>query len=187
MNRFICLNLDSSYNHKMFYDKVPEESFEDFGLDNMVILRNEVDKLNMTEVEGIPFRISNVSKDNIECEQQKLQVNKKANRIHFLGFAYWGSTNESFKIIYENDLEEIVRVPFLDLNHRHKESEHVKAWYGNNVTTPKVVISAGNSLQMISFHHSFIDLYGNQKIKEIVCPDNFFIHIFAITLEKLED
>lgn len=184
MYKFVCLNLDDYYNHKMFYDKVPEAMSEEFGLDNMVILKSEVEKAGFEMVDSIPFNISKILKDNIECERQKLQVGKKANKIHFLGFAYWGSTNENLKIIYENGFEEIVNVPFLDLNHRHKESEHVKLWYGTSVTTPKILISAGDNTQMVSFHHSVVELKGKEIIKEIIFPDNFFIHIFAITLEK---
>ena len=116
------------------------------------------------------------------CNRQRIKINKIANRIHLICFAYWGDTNESFKIIYEDLSEEIVWIPFIDWSHiSYCDSRNI-AWSGN-VTTLQAGITSGELTHLAYFHYYTCEIMQNKIIKEIILPDNIFAHIVAMTFE----
>ena len=120
--------------------------------------------------------------DNISCDNQVIEVNHKAAKLHILGFAYWGSTNEFIDIVYEDETVR-VKVPFIDWVHPSKDSYETRSWFGRDVKTVMKIKTCGVLHHTAYFHKSSIMLDSSKLIKQIVLPDNFLIHIFKITIE----
>ena len=102
MNRFVTVNLDKYYNHKIIYRQEPKEKIgKEIGLDNVFILRSDI-KLNEHQVlDEVDFDFCFKKFDNVVCDRQRIQINAQAqvSKIHFVAFSYWGDTNEYFKLI----------------------------------------------------------------------------------------
>ena len=166
----INIDLTKHYNHKFIYRE--ERDVESRGLDGTYILAKDVkDKLDL------PTRL-----DNISCDNQVIEVNHKAAKLHILGFAYWGSTNEFIDIVYEDETVR-VKVPFIDWVHPSKDSYETRSWFGRDVKTVMKIKTCGVLHHTAYFHKSSIMLDSSKLIKQIVLPDNFLIHIFKITIE----
>lgn len=168
----------------MVYTKLPKEKAgQEFGLDNICILRSDIKLKEQENLDGVEFCFNWGGLDNVICVSQKITINVRASTIHFVGFACWGDVNEYIKIIYDDLNEEIVRVPFIDLSHMaHSEPWSVQ-WYGENISTVRTVLTSGALTQLAYFHHMTCEIGQQRIIKEILLPDNMFTHIFAITLE----
>ena len=185
MSRYIPINLQEYYNHKIVYRQVPKENAEkEFGVDNICILNSDV-KLKEREVfENVEFCFSFGKFDNVFCDRQKIAINAVATKLHLVGFTCWGDTNECFKIIYDDLSEEIIRAPFIDWSHKPYIDAKNRDWYGENTSTVKTVITSGALIHLVHFHHIYCEIKRKKTIKEIVLPDNMFTHIFAMTLEN---
>jgi hypothetical protein len=185
MSRFIPIDLTEYCNHRLIYNRLPEENAEkEFGLDNICILKSDA-KLKKEDVyEGVNFEFCFGRSDNIVCDRQRITVNEKASKLHIICFGYWGDTNEYFKVIYDDLSEENVKVPFIDWSRSMTGDFMIDDWYGSNVATVKTVITSGALIHLAHFHHAVCELTKQKRIKEIVLPDNMFAHIFAITLEN---
>ena len=184
MSRFIPINLKPFCNHKMVYTKLPKEKAgQEFGLDNICILRSDVKLKEHDILDGVEFCFDFGKLDNVICTSQKITVNALATTIHFIGFAYWGDVNEYIKITYDDLSEEIVRVPFIDWAHMAHSEPWSTEWYGENISTVRTVITSGALTHLAYFHHITCEIGQQKNIKEILLPDNMFTHIFAITLE----
>ncbi len=185
MNVFQPIDLKPYCNHKLIYTQQPKgnEGDADEGIDGTYILEKDLKFKGEDCIDEIDFRFSWGRYDNVVCERQSIAIDAEATKLHVVGFAYWGDTNEYLKIIFDDLSEELVKVPFIDWSHKVYRSFQSATWFGKNITTPKIVISSGKSIHLIHFHHTVSELAG-KKIKEIILPDNMFIHIFAITLEN---
>lgn len=171
---FLNIDLKKLFNHKFFYEKEPLNS--EIGLDGTYVLREEFNEIDY-------FKISNNELDNIVCENQILEIDNYVDKLHILGFSYWGSTNEYFEIKYLDGTIERIKIPFIDWVMKSSVNYRTISWYGENIKTVKQVISKGLLKHTVNFHHSITKLNSKKMIKEIKIPDNFLIHIFAITLE----
>lgn len=185
MKELIKLDVKPYCNHKFIYARAPKikEGETDVGLDNEYVLKSDLRIQPVDEFDGIVFKFSFGRYDNITCERQHIPVGQRINKVHFLAFAYWGNTNEYFKIIYQDGTEEFVRIPFIDWSHTASKKTQDIAVFGDNTTTVKVAMCQGEDPHLVYFHHISCELKQGKTIKEIVFPDNMFIHIFAITLE----
>lgn len=185
MRRFIPINLKKHCNHKMLYRQLPNEmDGQEFGLDNICIIKSDV-KLKTKEVlENTEFCFYFGQFDNVVCDRQKIEINTIATKLHLIGFAYWGDTNEYFKIVYDDFSEEIIRVPFIDWAHEPSSDPININMFGKNTSTVRTVITSGALTMLARFHHITCDIKTRKKIKDIVLPDNMFTHIFAMTLEN---
>ncbi|MFR2461987.1 MAG: hypothetical protein ACLTAN_09065 [Christensenellaceae bacterium] len=187
MNRFVTVNLDKYYNHKIIYRQEPKEKIgKEIGLDNVFILRSDI-KLNEHQVlDEVDFDFCFKKFDNVVCDRQRIQINAQAqvSKIHFVAFSYWGDTNEYFKLIYDDLSEENIRVPFTDWSHMAYGCIDVSFNYDGKTTTIRKFITTGAWKHLAYLHHITCETAQRKTVKEIVLPDNMFIHIFAITLEK---
>ena len=185
MNRYIPINLKAYYNHKMVYKQLPKGNRKnEFGLDNICILKSDVKLKEQEILEGVEFNFSFGKFDNIVCDRQKIIINAKATKLHLIGFAYWGDTNEYFKVIYDDLTQEIIKIPFIDWSHKPYRDSRSIDWYGENTSTVRTVIVSGELTHLVYFHHTVCEIMQRKTIKEIVLPDNMLTHIFAITLEN---
>ena len=185
MSSFIQVNLKEYYNHKMVYRQLPKEKAgAEFGLDNICILKSDVKLKERDVLEDVEFNFSFGQFDNVVCDRQKIEINAIATKLHLIGFAYWGDTNEYFKIVYEDLSEEVVRVPFIDWSHKPYSDPRNSDWFGQNTSTVRTVITSGASTHLVYFHHITCEITQRKTIKEIILPDNMFTHIFAMTLEN---
>ena len=80
--------------------------------------------------------------------------------------------------------EENIRVPFTDWSHMAYGCIDVSFNYDGKTTTIRKFITTGAWKYMAYLHHITCETAQRKTVKEIVLPDNMFIHIFAITLEK---
>ncbi len=186
MNSFFLLDLHEYCNHKLIYGREPKSIKDkaDVGLDNIYILKSLL-KINEKEAfNGIEFNFTLGQYDNIVCEGQSIPVETRGEKLHIIGFAYWGDINEYFRVVYEDGEADFLKIPFIDWSHPVRKNFYDVALYGKNIETVKKVPSSGAEMHFIHFHHSVSKLQGNKKIKEIILPDNMFIHIFAMTIEK---
>ena len=166
----INIDLTKHYNHKFIYREDVES--ETRGLDGTYILAKDVkEKLEVT-----------TRLDNISCDSQVIELNYAASKLHILGFAYWGSTNEFIDIIYEDEVKR-VKVPFIDWVQPSKDNYETRSWF-KDIKTVMKVNSCGVLHHTVYFHESTIELDSTKLIKQIVLPDNFLIHIFKITIEE---
>lgn len=185
MSCFNLINLREHYNHRMVYRQLPKENAKkEFGLDNICILKSDVKLKEQDVLEGVEFCFNFGQFDNVVCDRQKIAINTIASKMHLIGFAYWGDTNEYFKVIYDDLSEEIIRVPFIDWSHKPYSDQKNTDWYGKNTSTVRTVITSGASTHLAHFHHVTCEIKQRKIIKEIVLPDNMFTHIFAMTLEN---
>ena len=185
MSVFQTIDLKPYCNHRLIYAQQLKASGcdADEGIDGTYVLKKDL-KFNKEDcMDGVDFLFSEGEYDNVVCERQRIEINAGGTKLHVVAFAYWGDTNEYFKIVFDDLSEELVKVPFVDWSHKFYRSFQNTIWAGENVTTPSIVISSGKLIHLIHFHHTVTELSG-KKIKEIILPDNMFIHIFAITLEK---
>ena len=53
-----------------------------------------------------------------------------------------------------------------------------------DISTAKIVLSSGRLSHLVYFHLFSCEVRADKQIREIVLPDNMFMHIFAITLER---
>ena len=179
MSEFKCIDLREFFNHKLFYSNKPDDK-DNCGIDNIYIETQELG--DQKEIlGGVEFVSHYGGNDNIVCENQKIRINSNAKSIHFLGFSYWGETNELIKILYEDNGEEYVNIPFMDWNRDFCNVDKVLC--GDNMEPVKTLISSGDLIHLVHFHRSKVDLKG-KNIDAIILPDNMLLHIFAITIEK---
>ena len=175
MSRFIPINLKEHCNHKMVYRQLPKENVKkEFGLDNICILKSDVKLKEQDVLEGVEFNFGFGKFDNIVCDRQKIAINTIATRLHLIGFAYWGDTNEYFKVIYDDLSEEIIRVPFIDWSHKPYSDPRNSDWYGQNTSTVRTVITSGALTHLVHLHHITCEIMQRKKIKEIG------LHIFLL-------
>ena len=182
---FYNINLSRLYNHKFMYNDNPQV-LEDVGLDNTYILKKDFINNNKSTFNNVSFLFSNQYYDNVVCDNQKIIINQKANKIHMIAFSYWGSTNAFFEVVFDDESKELIKIPFIDWVQKAKVSYETISWFGENVDTIKQVPSQGVLNNIVNFHHTITKIKTRKKIKEIIFPDNFLIHVFAITLEETE-
>ena len=78
---------------------------------------------------------------------------------------------------------EYINISFIDWAHKAERYGAISS-LKDNIKTARQVISSGVKTHLIFFHHTILDMNNKRKaIKQIILPDNFLIHIFAITLE----
>ena len=178
------LNLCGFCNHKLVYDLMPDTQTE-IGLDNIYIQRQDLRWNTLEQIDGTCFRFNFGSFDNVVCDSQIIPIGEKIKKLHVIGFAYWGDTNEMFQIKYFDGSVERYNIPFIDWSHRAVDNvNNAYIFQGKQIYTPKIVISSGALVHTIHIHHCICNLEVDKVIKEIVFPDNMFIHIFAVTIES---
>ena len=165
------INLDKLYNHKFIYSN--ETKNINAGLDGTYILRKDIEDLNFYKGHY----------DNVVCESQRLLINDYISKLHILGFSYWGSTNEIFTIVYEDESIAYIKIPFIDWVSKSVVNYQTISLYGEAIKTIKQVKSKGTLKHTVNFHESITTISNNKKVKEIIFPDNFLIHIFKIKIE----
>ena len=77
----------------------------------------------------------------------------------------------------------IARVPFISRSRRIRDYQDSGETL-KKTTTIRKFITTGAWKYMAYLHHITCETAQRKTVKEIVLPDNMFIHIFAITLEK---
>ena len=167
------------------YNDDPKDDIE-VGLDNTYVLKNESIFNNYTFFNNVSFLFSDTDYDNVICDNQQIYINQKVDKLHLIAFSYWGSTNAFFKVIFEDDSIELIKIPFIDWVQKAKVNYETISWYGEGISTIKQIETHGSLKTTVNFHHTVTEINTKKLIKEIIFPDNFLLHIFALTLEKTE-
>ena len=181
---FYPIDLSQYCNHKLVYSGVQEGDDDSVGLDGEYIDEKDLKIKPNDEIGGVPFRFVFGDFDNVQCDGQTIKVDQFANRLHVLGFAYWGDTFDIVRIRYCDGAEEPLKIPFIDWAHKASEDYRDRAFFGKNIFSARYMITSGKGDHLACLHHCILDLAGNSAIEEIILPDNLFLHVTAITLEK---
>ena len=182
MSVFHKINLDGLCDHKLIYD-TPFVSQKECGLDGIYIDKGDVRISEYATTDGIDFRFVFGKFDNVVCNGQTVSVSARADKLHIIGFSYWGETCEFFRMVYDDGTEERINVPFMDWSHSVQEHAPWMLCDKENIQTVIRCISSGAATHIIYFHHIVVDLNGCTALQKIVMPNNFFIHVFAMTVE----
>ncbi len=180
---FYPIDLTPLSNHKLIYHNV-KEAEEEIGLDGEYIEEKDLKIKPNDEIDGVPFRFTFGKFDNVQCEGQKIEINQSANKLHVLGFAYWGDTFDVLRVRYCDGTEEPLKIPFIDWAHKASEDYRDRAFFGKNIFSARYMITSGKGDHLACLHHCILDLSGGADVKEIILPDNLFLHVMAITLGK---
>ena len=184
MRIFEPVNLKPFMNYKIVCENVPENG-EEFGLDNICILKEDFKFREIELINGIEFRFEIGEYDNIICEKQRLKVDKLIKKLHVVGFAYWGDVQEFCKIIYADGEEEMLKIGMADWSYSVDSQIYIREFFKDeDISTAKIVLSSGRLSHLVYFHLFSCEVRADKQIREIVLPDNMFMHIFAITLER---
>ena len=182
MIEFKKLSLCSICNHKLVYgcqDKIDEE----IGIEGTYIAENDMKIKTSDIVDGVEFDICQGKFDNIECDGQHIDVDFHANRLHLIGFALWCNVYSVIKIVYSDGTTRCVKIPFINWIHTYEFNWLDIASVGGDVIS-HAVIASGKEQNPVFLHHVSVDIPNTNKIQKIILPENFCLHIFAITLEK---
>ncbi len=184
MDNCKIINLKKYFNHKLFYKKIPVGN-ESFGLDGICFLiKNENSDVTLSK-DNIDFLISQGTFDNFELQNQVILIDNFAEKLHFLGFAYWGDANENIKILYEDGSEDIICLEILDwTSYPPKGKEWDYLIKDTKYYEPILIETAGDVELEVKIHHFSINVNSKIEIKELIFPENLLIHIFAITIEN---
>lgn len=184
MSSLKALDISELCNHKLIYGKLLET--EDYGLDNICILKEDFKFKDRETLDGIDFQFYvGEQADNIACEAQQLEINERVKALHFIGFTYWGDTCEYFRLVYEDGTVEYMNIAFVDWSHDiQNDVETSFLMKAGSVAKVGICISSGKMIHLIYFHHYTYRACSHKKLRKIIFPDNMFIHIFAVTIEK---
>lgn len=182
MSSFVVMDLLKLCNHKFIYDVKPED--ESAGLDGTYLAAKNVPFGEETTINGIPYKFCFGEYDNVLSEGQRLSAGGFADKLHIIAFTNWGDTFDQIKIEYCDGSFEWIKLPFLDWSHKQQIFWQDVTSVRETVDTPFSGITTGALSQLVCFHHTMAEIKGKKKIDSIVLPDNFWLHVFAITLEK---
>ena len=184
MKKFETVDLSEIINHKLIYGNIPLTNEKEAGLDNIYILQED-NKFKPTEkIDGSEFHFHFGNYDNVLCEGQTLKIGKRIDKLHIIGFSYWGDAHEYFRVKNEQGQEKRLQISLADWSHPSDADTFTKKFFkGEKITTVRIVKSSGSANHLIYFHHYICETGINEPIQELILPDNMFMHIFAITLE----
>lgn len=183
MNKYIKIPLKAACNHRLIVAQQPNNK-DDVGLDGLYINEADFKFTNNAVIDEVEFDINIGKYDNVECAEQAIEIDASADKLHVFGFALWGDTYSVFKIVYENGVEDYVTVPFINWTHTFSFNWFDMSSVGGNIASHGVIAS-GEQVAPVYIHHITVDLPKHDKIKSIILPDNFCLHIMAITLENV--
>lgn len=184
MKKFQTVDLSEIINHKLIYADIPLTSEKESGLDNIYILQEDNRLKESEQIDGVEFHFHFGNYDNVLCEGQTLKIGKRINKLHIIGFSYWGDAHEYFRIKDGQGQEKRRQISLADWSHPSDVDTFTKKFFkGEKITTVRIVKSSGRDSHLIYFHHYICEIGINEPIQELILPDNMFMHIFAITLE----
>lgn len=169
-------------NHKLIYKKIPDK--KSYGLDNICILEHDFLRENSTDKRGIISNYCLGDYDNIMCDGQRLAIDSKVKKWHFVGFAYWGDANEIIKVIFEDNTEDWLEIVFIDWSHKFVHNFWNNNFaHDNKIENVRVAIATGDMIHLVYFHDCISNFHNDKVVKEIILPNNILTHIFALTIE----
>ncbi|MCH5164497.1 MAG: hypothetical protein J1F36_05720 [Clostridiales bacterium] len=181
MSEYKKLSLSSACNHKLIYGK-QDQTNDKVGIEGTYIAESDMKIKTNDIVDGVPFDIECGNFDNIECDGQQIPVGFSAEKLHIIGFSLWCNIYSVIKIVYSNGEVHSVKVPFIDFEHTYELNWFDMASVRGDIISHGVIAS-GKQNNPVFLHHISVDIPCLSEIKEIILPENFCLHIFAITFE----
>ena len=177
------IDLSDVVNHKLSYGK--NDIINEFsGLDGNYLDRDILLRVWDSAV-GDFFLLSDGFYDNIECDGQVLHIGQNANKICFIGFFFWGKNTERVIVEFEDGIKETLRVTFEDWTVASSDEKSIfKGCSDDKVTTLFATTTKGNMIHIVNFHYAECALRHRAKVKNVIFPQNMFMHIFAVTIEN---
>lgn len=177
------VDLSNVVNNKITYGK--NDIVDEFsGLDGNYIDRDILARIWESAV-GKFFILNDGFYDNIECDGQTLQIDQYIKKLYFLGFFFWGKNTERIIVEFEDGVKEIISVTFEDWTVASSDDKSIfKEYSDGKYNTLFATTTKGNMIHIVNFHYTRCNLKHIAKVKNIVLPQNMFMHIFAITIEN---
>lgn len=182
---FKKIDLADLCNHKLIYYGSPNPKRE-AGLDNIYIIKDvflAAQRASVKSSVDVVFDYQFGMYDNIQCEGQRIRLNLYAEKIHLVGFAYWGDSYENVGIVYEDGTRDWCEVLFVDWSHPFDRGLDLGQKEMSRVEDLFALTSSGALTHLIYVHDCICELNKHKSVKEIVLPDNMLIHLFAVTVE----
>ena len=181
---FKPIDLTKHCNHKLFYDAFPHGE-ACFGIENVCILKKDFFDEEKILKKDIVCDFLRGDLDNVVCDSQRIPINSKVKRWHFIGFSCWYDANEFVRIVYEDGTEDFIDVTFVDWSyHFVPDCWNRDISRGNKIENVRVAVSAGEAVRLVYFHDCICELKNEKTVKEIILPNNILVHMFALTIEK---
>ena len=177
------IDISKQCNHKLIYDEFPKDK-KLFGLDNICLLKHDFINKDRALKKDIVCDYCFGDYDNIVCEGQEIVIDAAVKKWHFIGFAYWGDTNEVFKVIYDDNTEDWIEITFIDWAFPFVQDRfNMEFTHGNKIENIQVAVTAGELVHLVYLHDCICEFYNQKKVKAIILPNNILVHIFALTIE----
>jgi hypothetical protein len=183
---FAAIDLKKYMNHKFVYDAKSTECILEKGIDNLYlpldIFQRRVISKNLIKNVKYQFEIGEF--DNIECMKQEISVNEIGKTLYILGFSCYGDMRDCVKLVYgEKIVEKLIKQSEVSFNRRKIKAESSMEIEDNDIISAFTIKSTTRKGMTINFCVYALDLL-QEKLDRIILPDNSFMHIFAMTLEK---
>lgn len=199
MNNFVCLNLQNIFNHKCFLEEqeiMNSNDLKEQGLEaDKLFFKSSYypASLEKVYVESVPFISPDMSVDkydNILCSGQFIPVSNAVYRkIHILGFSeVVRVNNDIISMIYQDQISEHIEIAVMNwglpgrLNH-DSGFQFIQEAFENNCKTALIGKNTNNTSVGCTYLSSNL-CRNNDILSQIHLPDNPFLHLLAITLEK---
>lgn len=183
------LDLKSLYNHRIVYPKTLQidEHIEISETNDYIYVELlPFDKvITNGRVQGV-FRYNDLGRDNIICESQVLPINNiSVKKITFIGFCCWGYFKENFILECADGTKEKAKAYFSDVS-----SPLSSALESNYKTENRLFLDGSKIFCELKFKSNKRYMYyyttefeEAKTVAKIIFPDNYFMHVFAITTE----
>lgn len=172
------VNINSYLNNKGITDE-DQIKLGDLSIGKSSIPLKLIEKNNPFTVGNIPFSINTKEKfDNICAENQRIEINTNLKNIYILGVSCQGDYFEEMKIIKDENVIEKFNIGFTDFLSSKPYFNDVLAFRSEYSHTQTGI---AKDLK-ISIWLNSISLDRETFVKNLILPDNIFLHIFGITI-----
>lgn len=183
---FATIDIKKYMNHKFVYDVQAAACVEEKGIDNLYlpldIFQRRVININLIKKVKYQFEIGEF--DNIECIQQEIPVDEIGKTLYILGFSCYGDMRDCVKLVYgEKIVEKLIKQSEVSDNRRKIKAEYSMEIEDSDIISAITIKSTTRKGMSINFCVYALDLL-QEKLDKIILPNNSFMHIFAMTLEK---
>lgn len=185
MDKFICLNLDSYFNHKVIFENPDAfNSFKNSGdcWDKFLVSSSLPPSSETIKFRNIPFLFPDKSKskfDNVIFENQLIKIDEISCKfVHFIGFCEGWELSDKIKFHFKNgDYFEEGNIAFKDWKYTPWNIGDAR-----NIVVALTALDNFNTACKI-YYQSINIIEDNNLLSEIELPLSPAMHIFAITLE----
>lgn len=183
MQKYDCIDLTNIYNNKLILNEFDDININDNS--DYFLYDSFHSFIDMNNIE-IPFvfpknnNLSNLFYDNISCEGQIINLNKKCYKsIYFIGLCEWGDMRGELTLNSINGMTMSSDIFFYDW-YRIKEEFFIHDMKDSNCSLLKVLKTTNGQKSIFIYNYQFSNM--NNIFESIQLPFIPNMHIFSMTL-----